>query len=274
MKTVKSLLIKAFIVLFSSYVIICAGFYTVQDTFIFKPTKLDKGYAVVYDFPFEERNFEVEEGIVLNSILAKADSAKGLIFFCHGNAGSVQTDPARFEVFLDLGYDVIYPDYRGYGKSDGYPESDEQIVSDIDFIYQEMLKEYDEDDITILGYSLGSGIAALLAAEHNPKNVMIWTPYYSMVDMKNAIYPFLPTFLMNFPFRTDLAIPKIDEPITIFYAENDEVLPVDRSIKLQELLKENGEVVILKDQGHNKLYLNEELISKLPEVLNKGGIGS
>ena len=148
------------------------------------------------------------------------------------------------------------------------------MIDDVDVIYRQMLKEYDENDITILGYSLGSGIAAQLAARHNPRNVMIWTPYYSMVDMKNATYPFLPSFLMNYPFRTDLAIPEIDEPITIFYAENDEILPVERSIKLQELLKDNDEVVILKNQGHNRLYLNEDLISKLPEVLNKGLTGS
>ena len=125
-------------VLVVAYLTILVFFYFTQDGILFKPSKLDKDYKVEYDFSFEERFFEVEEGIELHAVHAKADSTIGLVFFCHGNQGSVQTDPNKYKVFLDLGYDVFYFDYRGYGKSDGYIINQEQLISDTGFLYEEM----------------------------------------------------------------------------------------------------------------------------------------
>ena len=181
----------------------------------------------------------------------------------------MQTDPKKYQTFLNLGYDVLYFDYRGYGKSDGIIENEEQLITDVNKLYQEMLNEYDEEDIVILGYSLGSGIATKVAAMNDPKNVVIWTPYLSMVDMKNARYPFLPTFLMKFPLRTYEAIEKIEEPVTIFYAEKDEVLPINRSLALNKYLKDTDKYIILEGQRHGGVYNHPEMISKLPIALEK-----
>jgi len=256
-------------ILVVAYTTICIFFYFVQDSIIFKPSKLDKELQLQYSFNFEERFYEVDEGIELNAVLAKADSTVGLIFFCHGNQGSVQTDPLKFQIFLNLGYDVFYFDYRGYGKSDGTIESQDQLISDVNTLYKEIIKEYDETEITVLGYSIGTGIASKVAAMNNPKNVMLWTPYLSMIDMKNANYPYLPTFLMKFPLRTYKAIEKIEEPITIFYAEKDEVLPIKRSLALNEFLKNTDEYIVLEGQRHGGVYYHPEMISKLPYILEK-----
>jgi hypothetical protein len=251
------------------YLTICGFFFFVQDDILFKPSRLDRDFAYTYPFEFEEFFFEVDEGVELNAILAKADSSHGLIFFCHGNAGSLNTDPLKFTTFLDLGYDVFYFDYRGYGKSDGYIANEEQLISDTDILYREMLKRYPEDQITILGYSLGSGIASGLARRHDPRNLMIWTPYYSMVDMKNLRYPFLPDFLMKFPLKTNENIQAVDEPVAIFYAELDEVLPVDRALALNEYLKDGDEYFILEGQRHGGVYSHPVMLQNLSRLLSK-----
>jgi poly(3-hydroxyalkanoate) synthetase len=90
-----------------------------------------------------------------------------------------------------------------------------------------------------------------------------------MVDMKNASYPFLPSFLVRYPLRTDLALQEIEEPITIFYAENDQVLPVKRAIKLNQFLDGNDQHYMLKGQRHNGLFFNQEVRSKTPEILKR-----
>lgn len=265
-KQLSVLLLSAFAI---SYVIICIFFYFEQDSIILKPIKLEKDFPVTYDFNFEERYFQVEEGINIHAVHARADSSKGLIFFCHGNLGNVQTNPGKFDVFLDLGYDVLYPDYRGFGKSDGYVRNEADLVEDIYKVYEQIKTEYSEENIIVLGYSLGSGIAAQIAARSNPRNLMLWTPYYSMVDMKQATYPYLPTFLMKYPLRTDLVIQEIEEPITIIYAEEDQVLPINLSMKLNNLLKPSDEYLILEGQRHGGIYFHPEFVSKLPQMLEK-----
>lgn len=251
------------------YVAVCIYFYSIQNAILFNPTKLEAGHIFNYDFNFEERWFDIEEGVKIHAILAKADSSKGLVIYYHGNGGSADTSPAKFNLFLNEGYDVLYPDYREYGLSTGELKNEDDLVGDMKVVYLEMTKEYPEENIIVLGYSLGSGVAALVAADNDPRELIIWTPYYSMVDMKNAEYWFLPTFLVRYPLRTDLALPKIDEPITIFYAGEDTRLPVERGIKLNQFLDENDEYIILESQGHNGVFHNAELQQKMKEILGR-----
>ena len=243
-------------------------FYNIQNSILFHPRPLPDGHTYNYEFNFEERFFETTDGAKIHAIHAKvADSSKGLVIYFHGNAGNNDTSPTKFELFMNEGYDVLYPDYRGFGKSTGSLKNEDDLVGDMKIMYNEMSKEYEESTIFLLGYSIGSGVAAQVAAANDPKGLMIWTPYYSMVDMKNASYPFLPSFLVKYPLRTDLALQQIDEPITIFYAENDQVLPVERSIKLNQFLDGNDQHFILKGQGHNGVFFNKELKSKVPGIL-------
>ena len=268
-KTKKSLLSSLF-VLVLLYVGVCIYFYNIQNAILFIPRPLPEGHSYKYDFNFEERTFETTDGATIQAIHAKVqDSSKGLVIYFHGNAGNNDTSPAKFALFMNEGYDVLYPDYRGFGLSTGELKNEDDLVGDMKIVYSEMTKEYEESQIFIVGYSMGSGVAAQVAAANDPKGVMIWAPYYSMVDMKNASYPFLPSFLVRYPLRTDLALQEIDEPITIFYAENDQVLPVERSIKLNQFLDDNDQHFMLKGQQHNGIFFNDEVRRRVPGILER-----
>ncbi|RNC85812.1 MAG: alpha/beta fold hydrolase [Balneola sp.] len=252
------------------YIGVCIYFYSIQNAILFNPTKLEEGHIFNYPFEFEERYFDVTDGARIHGILAKSDSSKGLVIYYHGNGGSTDTNPEKFTLFLDNNYDILYPDYREYGLSTGKLKDEDDLVGDMKIVYDEMKKEYSENQIIVLGYSLGSGVAALVAAENDPKELIIWTPYYSMVDMKNMSYPFLPSFLVRYPLRTDLALPRIDEPITIFYAGEDTRLPVERGVKLNKYLDDNDEYIMLEGQGHNGVFHNPVLQEKMKEILARG----
>lgn len=261
-------IVKITLVVGVFYLLICALFYGIQTKILFKPTGLEQGHSYSYSFNYEERFFEMEDGVQIHAIHAKtADSSKGLVLFYHGNANNNSTNPLEFTTFMKEGYDVLYPDYRGFGKSSGSLSNEAELVGDMNRVYQQISSEYGEKNIYLIGFSIGSGVAAQVAAKNNPKSVMLWNPYYSIVDMMKRSYPFLPTMLLKFPLRTDLALPKITAPVIIFYSENDEVLPIKRSIKLNKLLKKDDDFYILKGQEHNGLFFNEELLKKLPDLL-------
>ena len=70
---------------------ICLVLYFFQEKLIFFPDKLDKNYKFSFNQPFEEVNIKTKGGNVLNGLLFKSDKAKGLIFYLHGNAGSLNS---------------------------------------------------------------------------------------------------------------------------------------------------------------------------------------
>ncbi len=263
----KKTALSTFFTIIGLYVAVCIYFYSIQNAILFNPTVLDPGHEFNYEFDFEERWFEIGDEARIHAIHAKTDSSKGLVIYYHGNGGSAQTSPAKFTLFLENGYDVLYPDYRGYGLTEGNMWNEDDLVGDMMVVYDEMAKEYGEDDIIVLGYSLGSGVAAQVAAANDPQEIVIWTPYYSMLDMKDAEYWFLPDFLVRYPLRSDLALQEIEEPITIFYAEEDEQLSVDRAIKLNQYLDENDEYIIMEGQGHNGVFHNTVLKNKMAEIM-------
>lgn len=268
MKNLKRTLLSLGLTLLILYVAVCTYFYVIQDKILFKPETLPETYEYAYNFEFSERWFEGSDDARIHAIHAKTeDSLRGVVLFLHGNGGNTDTRPDRFTYFMDLGYDVVYPDYREYGKSTGTLQNEEDLVGDMLTVYDQIAEEYGEEHVVLIGYSMGSGVAAQVAAVNDPAQLVLWTPYYSILDLKNSSYPFIPSFLVRYPLRTDLALPMISEPITIFFAEEDNVLPVERSIRLTNLLKPSDRYFILEDQGHNSLLNNERLRTELAIIL-------
>ncbi|HCD53510.1 MAG TPA: hypothetical protein DEQ34_13765 [Balneolaceae bacterium] len=266
----KKLFTSFFSVILGAYVALIIYFYVAQHDIILHPTVLPEDHAYTYSFDYEERWFDVEDGARIHAIHAKTpDSLRGVVLFIHGNAGSNETRSERFLLFLNQGYDVVYPDYRGFGKSTGEVQNEEDLIGDMRDVYDVIKGEYGEPNVFIVGYSLGSGVAAQVAVDNDPKGLMLWTPYYSMVDMKDVRYPYLPDLILKYPLRTDKALPKIEEPITIFYAEDDEVLPYLQAKRLNELLKPDDNYYVLEGQGHDNVFLHAELIGRIPSILNR-----
>ena len=138
----KTFLIATLIIVVSLYLIVCGILYFFQERFIFFPQKLDKNYLFQFDEKFEERNIRTADGILLSGLLFKAPNSRGLIFYLHGNAGSLSSWGEVAATYTDLNYDVFLLDYRGYGKSEGVINSQEQFYEDIQTAYQELKKEY------------------------------------------------------------------------------------------------------------------------------------
>lgn len=158
------------------YIIACGLLYVFQERLIFFPQKLDKNYQFSFNQMFEEINVNTEDGILLNGLLFRADSSKGLIFYLHGNAGSISSWGNVAETYTDLNYDVFMLDYRGYGKSEGSISSQKQFYQDIQTVYNELKKKYSEEDIIVLGYSIGTGLASKIASSNNPKLLVLQAP--------------------------------------------------------------------------------------------------
>ena len=260
-------LFKIVPVFFILYIIACMLLYFLQERIIFLPGKLDKNYEFLFDQPFEEMNFLVQQNIMLNGILFKADSAKGLIFYLHGNAGSIDSWGEIAKTYTDLQYDVLIIDYRGYGKSDGAITSERQLYADVQAVYDSIKKRYQESSIVVLGYSIGTGPATNLASANKPRMLILQAPYYSLTDMARQRYPVIPSFLLKYKFETNKMISACTMPVVIFHGDDDRVISYNSSVKLAPLLKSTDRFITLKGQGHNRMTDNPEYIDHMEKIL-------
>ena len=251
------------------YFIVCLLLFFFQEKLIFFPQKLEKGYKFSFDQKFEEIDIKTKDNTSLNGILFKAGSTKGLIFYLHGNAGSVQSWGGVAKTYTDLNYDVFMLDYRGYGKSEGSIDGQSLFFQDIQDAYGELKKKYTEDKIIVLGYSIGTGPAAKVASMNNPALLILQAPYYSLTDMMRHTYPIIPTFILKYKFKTNDYIKSCKMPIVIFHGDQDEVVYYGSSLKLHNEFKKQDTLITLTGQGHNGITENPDYKIKIQEILNR-----
>ena len=261
-------LIRILIDIFSLYIGVCLFLFMKQESLIFYPKKLSKDFQFTFQSKFEEMNIKTPDDKALNCVLFKADSSKGLILYLHGNAGALDTWGEVAKTYTDLHYDVFMIDYRGYGKSEGAISSQDQFLDDVQLAYNSLKKRYPENTIIVLGYSIGTGPAAFLAANNRPRLLILQAPYYSLVDMMKHRYPVIPNFILKYKFETNKYLQYCKTPIVIFHGDADEEIYYGSSIKLRALFKRKDTLITLHGQGHNNITDNVDYRKALIKILN------
>lgn len=249
------------------YVIICILLYSYQEHLIFFPQKLSENHQFQFNQKFEEITIETDDKIKLNGVLFKADPSKGLIFYLHGNAGSIDSWGNIAQTYTDMNYDLFMLDYRGYGKSEGEIKSEKQFYSDVQKSYNKLKLSYNEKDIIVLGYSIGTASAARLASTNNPRILILQAPYYSLTDLMQHNYPTIPSAILKYKFETFEFIKNTTIPITIFHGKRDKVIYYGSSLKLKKYLKANDKLITLQKQAHNNMSDNPQYQIELKYVL-------
>lgn len=238
------------------YVVGCGLLYFKQETLLFYPQKLPADYQ--FRFPGEYREYPITaaDGTQLSGLLFSVKAPKGLVFFLHGNGGSLAGWGSVATTYTRLGYDVFLLDYRGYGKSAGAISSQAQLLADVETAYTQLKTSYAEQTMVVAGYSVGTGPAAWLAARHHPRLLLLHAPYYSLGDMAAhtiKLWPILPSWLLRYPMATNAFVQLVGAPVVLFHGDRDEVIPYESSVRLRALLKPGDQLIPIPGAGHNGL---------------------
>jgi len=266
MKWIKKILKGLLILGIAGYISICGLLYFYQESLLFFPEKLEQDHQFVFENEFEERDIITHSGNSINTLLFKRENSKGVIFYLHGNAGSLGSLGNVSEYFLPLGYDVFIIDYPGYGKSSNAITSQEELFEDTQYVYDDLKKRYSEDKIVVVGYSIGTGIAAHLASNNNPFKLVLQAPYYSMINLSKRNYPMIPTFILRYDLATNEYLKECDMPVYLFHGVDDQTIPVESSEMLSKEL--HLPLYKLENQGHNGIGSNKEVLKQLHKILN------
>ncbi|MEZ4875136.1 MAG: alpha/beta fold hydrolase [Flavobacteriaceae bacterium] len=246
----------------------CLFFYFFQELLLFRPgKKLSKD--AVYSFPedFEEVNLITADHETINALHFTLENPKGIVLFFHGNRGNLNRWGTFAPTFLQHGYEVFMMDYRGYGKSTG-SFHEEKMYSDALLAYEHVRKTYQEQQIIVYGYSLGSTFAARIGATQHPKHVIFESPFYTMKKAVRHKFALSPVFLMRYHFPTYQEVPKISAPMTIFHGTKDPTTSFEESQALFNLLEvEKKQFVTLEGGDHHNVPTFKEYQEVLKGIL-------
>lgn len=209
--------------------------------------------ANVAAIKFQEINIPFGGGLI-NGLKFSAVEPKGAILFFHGNFGDVSGWGAYGADFAALGYDFYIFDYPGYGKSDGKISSQQQLFASADAISRYVLAQHPPRKLAMIGYSIGSGIAAQQAAKWDAARLILLAPYFSFERLAHEKIPFVPKFLIRYKIPTaEFLHAARSTQITLIHGAADELIPVHHSYDLAGSLKAGDLFYEIAAAPHNGL---------------------
>jgi hypothetical protein len=142
--------------------------------------------------------------------------------------------------------------YRGYGGSTGKP-TEAALHADAMALFDRVTRDHTE--ITVIGRSLGSGVAIRLAAGRPVSRLVLVAPYDSVEAVAAQQYSLFPVrWLIRDRFDSASVAPTIRAPTTVILAERDEVIHRERSDALVARFAPGvAQVVVVGGAGHNTL---------------------
>lgn len=248
-------------------VALSAVIYFFQDKFIFQPEKLKQDFAFKYDIPFREYFFDIEPGVRINGLHFYRETPKGLILYFHGNTRSIKGWAKYARDFYRYDYDVVLVDYRGFGKSTG-KRSEKDMISDMQFVYDDLKGRYTEDHLIVYGRSMGSGFATKIASDNSPRYLILDSPYFNFLRVIERFLPILPVrFVLSYHLRTDKWILKVKCHTYIIHGTKDRLIPIRHSEALQKLNPSMITLIRIRGGRHNNLPTFPEYHNFIRDIL-------
>lgn len=249
------------------YTAICVLFYFFQHLVFFRPEKLTRSFEYKYPFPFQELDFDMEDGGRINAIYFRVPNPRGVVYYLKGNSKSIKGWGKFAKDFLSNGYDFLMIDYRGFGKSHG-KRTQNIVFSDAQHVYKWLTQTYPENKIVLYGRSWGSGIAARIASWNKPGLLILDSPYFSFYYTIHQYLFFVPlSLLLRYDIRTDQYLKITNCPIHIIHGTKDRLISFSQSVKLKALYPDKITLHAIEGARHNNLPDFEEFFEELYQIL-------
>ena len=219
-----------------------------QEWLIFRPHTLPADWVFDKGPDVHERWIEVPGGR-LNALHLKLPAPDGVVFFLHGNGGSLEGWFGNLDVYRRANLDLFMIDYRGYGKSPCCITSEAQLHADVRAAWQAIAADYAGKARVFYGRSLGTGLAAVLAAEVQPELTILGSPYHSMGALAEEHYPWVPKAVLRYPLSTAEALPSVATPVLMLHGTEDRLIDVSHARRLKALRPQTT-LVEIEGAGH------------------------
>jgi len=203
----------------------------------------------------------------------RADApSRATVLYFYGNGMCLADCFSEFNHLRKLGFNVMIPEFLGYGMSEG-SASEDSVYATAEAAWEHLVSRSDVDQkkVIVAGWSLGSAAAIELAATKPVAGLMTFSAFSSMKEMARRVLPWAPTSLMlKHHFENEVKLRKVKCPVLIVHGREDDIVPFDMSEKLKGAA---GKVRYVPVDGarHNDLFEvgNAELWREVAEFVGK-----
>jgi pimeloyl-ACP methyl ester carboxylesterase len=200
------------------------------------------------------------DGAPVHALDFTRPSDRGTVVFFHGN-GELADDAIPFaETLRRRGLGAVLVEYRGYGASAGAPApTEEGLYADAEAVLAALARrEGGGGPLVLVGYSLGSGVAAEMAARGHGKGLVLLAPFTSLPDLSSRRWPMLPmSIIPPDRFETLAKAPRIAVPSCVLHGDRDDVVPFDMGEAVAKALP-NARFVRVEGASHVDLFAKAE----------------
>ncbi|WP_426209567.1 alpha/beta hydrolase [Massilia sp. TWP1-3-3] len=237
MRTAAGILITAAVL----YAFACLVLFLSQRSLIFFPQPRRSGSEAGI------MKLRVDDGEL--NVTTRALTVPDAVLYFGGNAEDVSGSlPDLAAAFSQQALYLMH--YRGYGGSAGKP-SQAALFADALALFDQVQARHPH--VTVIGRSLGSGVALYLASARPVARLVLVTPYDSMVELAAGQFPLMPVrYLMTDKFESWRYAPLVKVPTTLVTAENDAVIPrASTDLLLTRFQPGIARQVVIAGTGHN-----------------------
>jgi pimeloyl-ACP methyl ester carboxylesterase len=257
------------IILAAVYLAACIALYFAQSRLLF-PTWLI-GASGPLPPGAERLTLDAPDGTRLEGVHLpplQGQERHTLILSFAGNATNAQDLAMRLRSAFPE-HPIVAFHYRGYGPSGGTAGA-EAIAEDAPLAYDHVVALYRPQRVVALGVSLGSGVAATLAARRPLSGLILVTPFDSLKNVARQIYWWVPvSMLMKHDLDSAAALANSSVPTAIVAAPRDELVRPERTDALRRAIRTLRHDAVLPGATHNDIFMHPGFDPTLREALAK-----
>lgn len=198
--------------------------------------------------------------------VAGSTGKRTLILGFGGNAWNAE-DAASYLHKVFPSADIVAFHYRGYRPSTGSPSA-EALLEDAPLVYDFAVARVRPKRTVAVGFSIGSGVAAALAAERPVDGLILVTPFDSLKSVASDLFPMLPVgMLFENEMDAAAALKASEVPTALIAAGLDEIIPKRRTDGLRAVV---GNLVFdetIAGAGHNDIYARSDFQHAMDDAL-------
>ncbi len=198
----------------------------------------------------QAQSFELRsDGLRLRGWVVNPGKQDSLIYF-GGNGEAIEHNVNPFKRILPDVTVYLLP-YRSYGGNPGE-------VTEAN-LYRDALNLYDQTRshhgrVSVMGRSLGTGVATYLASQRKVDKLLLVTPYDSMINIAQTQYPAFPaSWILKDRYESWRRASEINSDVLVMIAGNDEIIPLGNTMNLVSHFRQKPKVLVLEGESHNSI---------------------
>jgi uncharacterized protein len=206
----------------------------------------------------EEHWIDTPDGEVLHAWYCRSANPKASSVFCHGNTGNLTLSAHVIPHLLDAGFNVLFFDYRGFGKSTGIPTYRGVIADGVTAArFHDRIRPKHLPTV-LYGFSLGGGVAAQVIRRHPFDGLILQSTFTSLPNITRVLFPRLPMHLFTGDLFNTLSVVRgLHVPLLVLHGTADEVIPCSMAHELFGACPTQKRIHMIEEGLHKDLFVRD-----------------